>query len=363
MTVDKHHHAYAVLANEQSLEIGRRIKLGVLPQESERCLNCHSMNVLDPARRGQDFKLADGVSCDGCHGPAERWLGSHLNEPYVDSLKKGMKDIRNVAVRAETCLSCHLGDPSQGKTVDHEMLAAGHPPLEFELDSFSRKMPAHWRELPGDNRRATLWAVGQTVTLQLAARLLASAAGSDQWPDYSYFDCTGCHHNLPSETWRQRKLLNGPPGRPRWAGELVASSVRHLFPGEFPVESLNELDRHFGAVAFGRASDVTRSARRLADELTRLSMSFHERLLSKEDSRDLAIRLCDDAELTARCGPAAAQQLVSSLDLLVGVWPDADPRVVAELEKLRASLSDSVGALRYDPKEFVTGISAIRARL
>jgi len=43
---------------------------------------------------------------------------------------------QDVIHRTGKCLECHLGTKS--KFVDHEMIAAGHPDLYFELDSFRR---------------------------------------------------------------------------------------------------------------------------------------------------------------------------------------------------------------------------------
>jgi len=34
---------------------------------------------------------------------------------------------------------------NENRFVDHEMIAAGHPDLFFELDSFSAVMPRHWK--------------------------------------------------------------------------------------------------------------------------------------------------------------------------------------------------------------------------
>ena len=62
---------------------------------------------------------------------------------HAQSVALGMYDTRDLAKRTEKCLSCHLG--SQEKFVDHEMIAAGHPDLYFELDSFSAVMPRHWK--------------------------------------------------------------------------------------------------------------------------------------------------------------------------------------------------------------------------
>ena len=88
-----------------------------------------------------------------------------------------MYDTRDLIKRSERCLSCHLG--TSEKFVDHEMIAAGHPDLTFELNLFSAVMPRHWKE-PADNgwRGVQEWGVGEAVQLQKGLERLARRAGS-----------------------------------------------------------------------------------------------------------------------------------------------------------------------------------------
>ena len=51
-------------------------------------------------------------------------------------VRLGLVDSKNLSIRSEKCLTCHLGAP--GLQVDHELIAAGHPDLRFELDSYTR---------------------------------------------------------------------------------------------------------------------------------------------------------------------------------------------------------------------------------
>src|SRR5260370_7979620 len=60
-----------------------------------------------------------------------------------------MYDTRDLIKQSERCLSCHIG--TREKEVDHAMLAAGHPHLTFQLESFSSAMPRHWT--PPQNAR------------------------------------------------------------------------------------------------------------------------------------------------------------------------------------------------------------------
>jgi hypothetical protein len=98
-----------------------------------------------------------------------------------------MRDLTNPAVAAETCLRCHLG--SEERQVDHRLLAAGHPRLTFELDTFALNMPAHWKEHEGNSGwfRGGAWAAGQTAALRESMRLLGRPDRRG-WPDFALYD-------------------------------------------------------------------------------------------------------------------------------------------------------------------------------
>src|SRR2546427_5402464 len=142
---DQHAKAYATLTNEKlksgvsPSKIARELKL-TKAEASERCLTCHAVNV-PAAVRGPKFDITDGVFCDACHGPAEKWLEAHAEKGWTheQSVKLGMYDTKNFLLRSEKCVSCHL-------SIDQELVAAGHPDLlAFELATFSANMPPHWR--------------------------------------------------------------------------------------------------------------------------------------------------------------------------------------------------------------------------
>jgi len=144
---DKHSKAYAALTGAT----GERMAaiLGLKKAEAApKCLACHALDV-PASERARTFDLSEGVSCENCHGPAAAWLGPHTERDWTHqkSLALGMYDTRDLTKRSEKCLSCHLGNDE--KSVDHEMIAAGHPDLFFELDTFSDVMPRHWK-VPGE---------------------------------------------------------------------------------------------------------------------------------------------------------------------------------------------------------------------
>src|SRR5258705_8523353 len=171
--------------------MARILQLGVKAEEAPKCLACHTL-YSSPEQKGRAFEISEGVSCENCHGPASAWLGPHTTRdwPHEKSVAAGMVDTRNAIHRTEKCLQCHLGTFAQAaakwpaeKFVDHEMIAAGHPDLYFELDSFSAVMPRHWKDpresAPGkpaeDSNWAGVrdWSVGQAVQLRMAMERVA----------------------------------------------------------------------------------------------------------------------------------------------------------------------------------------------
>ena len=201
---DRHARATDVLANSVSQRMGRILGIGN-PVQAPKCLVCHSLDV-PSALRGRTF-ATEGVSCEACHGPATGWLGYHVTRDatHDESVKRGMYDTKDVVKRTETCLACHLGTPE--KFVDHEMIAAGHPDLVFELEAFSAAMPRHWKDTAGPDayRAVRTFAVGQLTHLRASLDRLARRVKGPIWPEYAELDCFACHHSLtrPEDSWRQ----------------------------------------------------------------------------------------------------------------------------------------------------------------
>src|SRR5207244_1023767 len=115
--------------------------------------------------------------------------------------------------------SCHVG--SAKYDVNHDLIAAGHPRLRFELGAYLANYPKHWSDARdrGNWRdfEARVWLIGQAVSAQAAARLLADRAAPPEkpWPEFAEYDCAACHHDLKSPSWRQEAGYAG-----RKAGQL-----------------------------------------------------------------------------------------------------------------------------------------------
>jgi hypothetical protein len=126
-----------------------------------RCTSCHApLHEVPEDQRGENFKVSEGVSCESCHGPAEKWLRAHTRHDYTraDRTAAGMPDLQDIYVRANTCVACH-------QVVSEPLLKAGHPELIFELDGQSVAEPKHWTAEKNGNS-AQVWFIGQAVALR-----------------------------------------------------------------------------------------------------------------------------------------------------------------------------------------------------
>jgi hypothetical protein len=261
---DKHARAFDVLFDARSVRMAKLLGLGE-PHQERRCLNCHSMQGSCEQTLPESV-LADGVGCEVCHGNASKWRTIHYLPEWQTlskaerSEKFGYEDLSTPMARGKKCVACHVG--AEGRDVDHDLIAAGHPRLMFELAAYQRLQPIHWNTRgkaeshPDFSERS--WSVGQALSIAAAARLLshrtevADAAeqqgAPSHWPELAEFDCYACHHDL--QTDRVQRSLGGSQriGAPRWGSwELAGASV--LFDGQLGFVSSNGSSRLSTAIS------------------------------------------------------------------------------------------------------------------
>lgn len=163
---DIHTRAYAILTNARSDRMADALNLPQVHDgmaratTSSRCTSCHSpFQAVPQAERTAAADPTESVSCENCHGAAGRWLRGHTRPDwtYATRIGAGMRDLKSLYVRANTCVGCH-------QNLEADISAAGHPPLVFELDSQSNAEPKHWRDDEGTGIGA--WLTGQAVALR-----------------------------------------------------------------------------------------------------------------------------------------------------------------------------------------------------
>ena len=320
---DKHAQAFAVLSNPVSVRIAKILGLAGAAS-APRCLACHSLNppALDRARM---FDTSDGVSCESCHGPASNWLGPHTTRDWThqQSVDAGMSDLRDLGQRARQCLTCHLGTAE--KSVDHELIAAGHPDLYFELASFSAVMPRHWKPKAGADAWAEVreLATGAATQLQEHLARLSRSASTGVWPEYAELDCFACHHSLTAakDSWQQeRGYANRKPGNPPW--NLSRYVVLRQVAREFDNAQAQQLQTQIDAL-YALVSALGSDRARVAVEATRaaaLAAQLEQRVKSGVFDAALTRRLMKsvsgDGDYIAAQGERAAEQAAMALDSL-----------------------------------------------
>jgi nitrate reductase cytochrome c-type subunit len=327
---DKHARAYQVLSNDVSVRIGKILNLKPPPNQNQKCLACHALSV-SPEMRAQTFEISDGVSCEHCHGPAAGWLGAHTVKEWETRTSEqkaqlGMRDLRDLAVRSHTCLHCHVGAEEQ--SVDHQMIAAGHPDLTFELNLFSAVMPRHWKdpdETPWFGTKE--WAVAQGMQLRDSLQRLARRAHSSTWPEYSELDCFACHHNLtaPKDSWRQDVGYAGrTPGVPAWNSARFV--VFRYAAAETDAATAGKLESEMAALSGligqlnGDREQIAASAERAAELAHSLAGSLNRRSYDQAFTLQIMRKIAGDSRAISQQGQRAAGQAAMSLDSLFGVY-------------------------------------------
>lgn len=301
---DPHSRAYSVLLNDLSQQMTELLKLPKPAHESAVCLNCHSpaTSVDSKFSTISGRQSLAGVDCEQCHGPAERWLTEHVRTDWKtrsaeDKRRRGYRDLADVLTRANVCADCHVGGP--GRDVNHDLIAAGHPRLFFELSTFHANWPKHWpdevdaKRHPADDPpnvgsifEARLWAVGQVVTAQRALEMLSQRAESAKqnpakWPELAEWNCFACHHDLQSASWWQSR---DEGRRPRvsfawnaWPYAMLGSLSKQTGGPDVgsPESEMGKL-RSYLSKPFPPPDDVERAAITAADSLRAWAKQLNE---------------------------------------------------------------------------------------
>lgn len=219
---DRHGRAYKTLLGEKSVSIAKKLGLKKPAHEEKLCLDCHANNVA-PEQRSRTFKIEDGVSCESCHGGADRWLETHVSGAgdHADNIAAGLFPTEDPVKRATLCMSCHINNDK--KSVTHRMLGAGHPRLVFELDTYTVAEPAHYYVNNEYKKRKVVataiqtWALGQAKSVQILMDGISDPVTFRKlaYPELSFFDCNSCHHRMSDKRWSPKSPTQNGPGVPR----------------------------------------------------------------------------------------------------------------------------------------------------
>jgi hypothetical protein len=366
--VDKHAtRAYHVLLEERSQRIVRNLGYKGPAQEVKLCLDCHAHNPA-PAQRGERFKVADGVSCEACHGPAGPWIEAHVapDATHAGNVKAGLYPTNEPVAQARLCLSCHFGNAD--KFVTHRMMGAGHPRMSFELDTFSQTQPPHfvvdddWRKRKGAWDDVRVWAIGQALAAsELIDVLLDPKRSRDGlFPELVVFDCHACHHPMSQLRWTPR--TGASPGRIRLNDAnllMLRQIVRRMLPA-----AAADFDQRVAALhraVAGDGGDAIEAARALRSTLDEVVRRLSTRGFAAGDLRAMAAGLVADGlngQYRDYAGAEQATMALASLLNFLGKRGEIGSyrEVNAALDRVYDAVKDDE---RYRPERFQAALDGL----
>ena len=354
---DKHAAAYKVLLNERSQRIARNLGIGPA-NEAPLCLNCHA-HFPAADKRGPQFQVSDGVSCEACHGAAARWLGIHVASRgnHQQNVDAGLYPTEDPVKRARLCLSCHFGD--QNKFVTHRIMGAGHPRMSFELDTFTAIQPAHYRQdedyakrKPAALNGVKTWAIGQAMALSDEMAALGDPKRNHDgiFPELVLFDCHACHHPMSNLRWAPRASVGLPPGVPRLSdSNLIMLRV-----------IADKIDPALGAqlrergLALHKASTqgveaTTAAARGVKDIADQLINRFAGAAFGRAEMAALLQGVvAEGLQKGEYIDYSAAEQATMALQSIVAAMKNTGAFEAAQLEAIRGSLNKLLAATLKD---------------
>jgi hypothetical protein len=363
-----HSRAYAVLSSLRGRQIAAT--LGIEATASGECIQCHATPAAT-AERGPRFQLGDGVGCEGCHGPATRWLATHyaVGGSHAANVAAGMTPLENPQVRARLCLDCHFAGSEAGQFVTHRVMAAGHPRLSFELDLFSALQQHHdadadYVQRKGELSSVRLWAVGQAEAVRREMAVFRDPARGSQglYPEFFFFDCHSCHRAIADGPQR-RLTFETNPGRPILFGTppfndenliMLSVAARTLAPGQGAAFEAATAAFH-RAMSNGRAETVA-SAQRLEAAAAALSEALSARNYGGNDAFRVIGAIADRTTSPRFTDYAGSAQAVMAVDTLLNAMVREGQVTVGAAAGIRASINRAYAAVegpeRYNPAAF-----------
>jgi hypothetical protein len=189
--------------------------------------------------------------------------------------RHGLAELNDLGSRASACAGCHVGSP--GRDMNHDMIAAGHPKLNFEFASHLARLPRHWYErdrMTGEKRGPEFllqaWAVGPFRAGESVRALSIDRQSREQgriWPELAEWNCYACHHELLGKPWRSAAgfrlgekawTLSWPLGNVEAADALVPGLGRRIENGTKAVSTATGAQR---LNAVGQLATLLRDSR------------------------------------------------------------------------------------------------------
>lgn len=347
---DHHSRAYAILKNKHSQRIAAN--MGIADAATEpACLACHADTTPTPLQ-GEKFHIEDGIGCEVCHGGAENWIDSHYGAKasHQQNLQDGMLPTEQPYRVAELCQSCHLGNNNQLAT--HEMMAAGHPRLRFELDTWLALMPPHhvsdtdYQQRGKSSSTLARWLAGRIQAAKDYLALLEKhSAGQGLFPELAMFDCHACHRPMDVNVQRSntdKQFLPAGSIRVNDNSLRILSAIVSVRDPKLGGQFTGAIRQLHQASALS-ARELQKSSRQFGALLKNAELQMRESELSLAEQKLVSLALLRQAAEGDFRDYADAEQLFLGLQLLAFNQPQAQQK---------AKLYDEIFTLLDDEKNY-----------
>ena len=104
-TASKHAMAYKDLAGDKAKEVAKAKGIEDA-QKSDKCLKCHIIGFGATAvEKGPKYDIAEGVGCEACHGPGEKYKDMKIMKDSKLAAENGL-----ILPGEKECKKCHNPD-------------------------------------------------------------------------------------------------------------------------------------------------------------------------------------------------------------------------------------------------------------
>lgn len=368
---DPHSRAYKILFDDKSQRIAQRLGLRNAHQ-AEECLGCHS-DAVGRNQKGEKFVQGDGIGCEACHGGAEKWISTHDDAPsitHATNLANGLRQLENPVVRAEVCLDCHLGSKTRFAT--HQMMAAGHPRLAFELDTYTElwrtsggrehyKVDFDYVSRKGKHAPVVVWLTGLSAASRRTTSMINwnATKPTAAIPDFSLYNCYSCHRSMQLSAWSSGGQYDGlPAGTLRLQDGHIKALLSVLDALDSRQASLlrQSLAAMHNTVGGDKAA-LRQATDRMGGQLANIENAMSRGNWSKPQLKGVLNAMTGAARRGAFADYAAAEQAAMAMVLLIS---EMDPGAVRspEVDALFNALSDDKN---FDGSRFNRALGTLRA--
>ena len=242
----------------------------------------------------------------------------------------------------------------------HRIMGAGHPRLQFELDTFTATQPAHFRVDADYRRRKTsangvqIWAIGQAMAIDvLLETLLDPKRGRDGlFPEPVLLDCHSCHTSITEHQWGPRATTGLGPGIVRINGsnllmlQIIARRVDPALGKALASQSL-ALHRSFteGYDALNNRAKAIRAT------IGQLIKKFAGHKFGSEDMRALLDGMLEFGLKGEFANFLGAEQATMALGAIVNAMHDTGAITKSQFTAMNKSLGGLLVAVK-DAQDF-----------